>query len=68
MHRPGLRFDVTAPRKIDADGAEEWPASGAIPPHHYVYRTDPRFVWRDGGEEAVLGIRALLVVDWSVGT
>jgi len=60
MHRSGLSLDVAAPRQIDADGAEELPIRRPLPCQHDIYRANARFVWGDGGKEAVLGIRALL--------
>ena len=52
--------------QIDRDGAEELTMCRRLSSDHDVYRADLRFVWRDGPEDAVLGVRAFLVGDWSV--
>jgi hypothetical protein len=64
MRRPGLRFDVAGAAEIDDNRAEELTACRRIPRDDDVNRADARFVPRDRGEEAVLGLGARLVADW----
>ena len=61
MRSPGLSLDAAGTRQIDADGAEELPTCRPMPCQRDVHCANARFVRSDGGEEAVLGIRALLV-------
>ena len=68
MHRASLRLDLARAAKIDGDGAEELPPCRRLSSDHDVYRADLRFVRRDRGEEAVLGVRAFLIGDWTVDT
>ena len=54
--------------QIDGDRAEELTTCRQLSSDHDVYRADLRFVRRDRREDAVLGVRAFLVGDWSVDT
>jgi len=67
-HRAGvrpasLRLHMARAAQIDRDGAEELTMCRRLSSNHDVYRAD---VWRDGPEDAVLGVRAFLVGDWNV--
>jgi len=68
MHRPSLRLDMATAAEIDSDRAEELTTCRQRLSDDDVYRADLWFVRRDRGEEAVLGVRAFLVGDWSVDT
>ena len=54
--------------EIDGDRAEVLTTCRQLLSDDDVYRADLRFVRRDRRKEAVLGVRALLVGDWSVDT
>ena len=64
--RASLRLDMARAAQIDRDGAEKLTMCRRLSSDHDVYRADLRFVWRDGPEDAVLGVRAFLVGDWNV--
>jgi hypothetical protein len=68
MHRPSLRPDPAGSTEVDDDSAEKAATCGQLSSDHDVDRTDVRFVRRDRGEEAVLGVRAFVFSDLSVET